>query len=770
MVLARMLRRRWKTLVRRYGRSALSLFLAGSFLIPGCAGPDREPFYLGDPELGYYEDVATRIEHPVVTQPTPDVVAGSAQPRTLSDNNHDEVWEMPLAEAIHLALKNNRIVRTRGEFLSPGTQLYNNPDAVTSVYDPAIRESGVLFGGRGVESALAAFDTQLTTRMIWNENKQVQNSLFALNGLGPGTVLDQDGAQFTTSLSKQFAYGATAQFAHNWNYDANNLPGRLFQSAYTGNVQFQYRQPLLAGAGTEYTRTAGPVGDNVQGLFGVNQGVVIARINTDITLVDFEASVRNMVKDVEDLYWDLYLAYRVFDSEVIARNSALRTWLETKSKFDIGAQGGKAADEAQAREAYFDARSRVEDALGGARSRNGTEGLYALELRLRRICGLPVNDGRVIRPSDEPVTAEFFPDWHMALAEGLTRREELRRQKWNIKSFELQHAAACNLANPRLDFVSSYQINGFGDSLINDDGAAGENGAEFNSAYRSLARYNQTGYSAGFEFSMPLGLRNANAQVRNLELRLTKAREVLAQQEHEVSHELANTFQTISWRYVTAQTNFNRRRAAERQLRAIEAEVEAGAEGATLDLLLRAQSRLAQTEIAYFQSITEYNKALAELHYRKGTLLEHNNIHLAEGTWSPEAYRDALRSAWARSAAFDAAAIDPLMTEPEPFVSSQPVGAPQLYEPGPIGAPLTPATPSPTPAAVPPNGMMRDIPPPPEDTPEEAPLPPSNDDPTAGNRSLPPSIGPTADNIDINPGFDDLPPIQTIPQPLEPRP
>ena len=46
----------------------------------------------------------------------------------------------------------------------------------------------------------------------------------------------------------------------------------------------------------------------------------------------------------------------------------------------------------------------------------------ALEVSLRRMCGLSVNDGRVIRPADEPVTAEFVPDWNVSLAEALTRR------------------------------------------------------------------------------------------------------------------------------------------------------------------------------------------------------------------------------------------------------------------------------------------------------------------------------------------------------------
>ena len=551
---------------KRTWQKILSAFLAGS-LLTGCAsvdwGDNKKVKFVGkDRPLEEYEEKSTAIEYPNVQTETSEAVAFSQKPRMLGDRSHDEIWDMTIAEAIHLALKNNKMVRTRNDFLSTGAQVFTNPDAISSIYDPAIRESGILFGGRGVESALAAFDTQLTTKMLWNNNSAIQNSQGFFNSLPAGTSLDTDTATFSTGLSKQFAYGASASLTHNWNYQYSNQPGRLFPSAYDGALRLDYRQPLWAGSGAEFTRIAGPIGDNIQGLSGVNQGVIIARINTDITIADFEISVRNMLRDVEDLYWDLYLAYRSYDSEVVARNSALRTWREVHARMLEGAKGGGAADEAQSRETYFDARSRAENTL---------QSLYSTELQLRRLLGLSANDGRIIRPADEPTTALFVPEWHICLAEGLTRREELRRQKWNIKSLEMQLIAAKNLANPRFDFVSSYQLNGFGDNLFtNSRGDESTAEGEYSSAYRSLARANQTGYGLGFEFSMPLGLRNVTAQVRNQELRLVKAREALKLQELEVSHELANAFQNLAWRYQTAQTNFNRRRAAERQRQAFD--------------------------------------------------------------------------------------------------------------------------------------------------------------------------------------------------------
>lgn len=644
---------------------ALLLFALGTV---GCSTAEKNLTYLGRSELQEYEDVQLRLENPVEEGHPVDPATGTLRPHTIRDRQHDEIWNMTLAEAIHLALVNNRIARTRNDFLSPGNGLLNNPNGVASIYDPAIRDTGVLFGARGVESALAAFDAQWNTSIQWGSSSTFQNNAFLAGGLPEGSVLNQDTAQFATGITKNLAYGATVGVSHNWNYLLSNQPFQLFPSYYSGNAQINYIQPLWAGAGTEVTRIAGPFNTNINGVSGVNQGVMISRINNDMSLIDFEAQVRNMIKDVEDIYWELQLAYRTYDSQVELRNAALATWRVVSAKAGSGIPGGGSPEEAQAEEAYYEARARSEAALGGPAGR-AESGVFGLELQLRRLLRLPANDGRIIRPVDEPTAADILPDWQLCLAEAVTRREEIRRQKWNIKSLELQKRAAENYANPQLNFVSSYQLNGFGDNLFASHGDPDTRRGQLTSAYRTLFQGNETGWTLGLQFTVPLGLRNALAQVRNLDLQLIKARDVLATQEVEVSHELANAFQLLDYWYKALGTNYNRLLAAERNFAGVQAEYDADRKA--LDFLLQAQTRRANAESAYFRSLIEYNKAICEIQYRKGTLLENNNIHLTERSWTPEAYHDALRRAWARTFAVSALKVDPLRTEPEPFVYPQ---------------------------------------------------------------------------------------------------
>lgn len=673
-----------------------SLLLLCLVVVAGCNALKTQHYYWGDVSdwTDYYKDVATQIDVPHDHEPVSEKAELTQPPRRVRHPNKDEIWDLRLQEVLRYALENSQIILDRGQFLSPANRLLASPDSNPSIYDTAIQETGILFGQRGVEAALSDFDALFTTSAVWGRNELISNSASIFGGLPLGATQLEDSSAFRQRLSKELAYGAEFSLNNNWDYGFSNAPSQLFPSKYIGEVSAEYRHRLWAGSGTEFTRIAGPLNRNLRGVSGVSQGVLIARINSDISIADFEAAVRDLLRDVEDLYWELYLAYRVYDAEIVSRNSMLQTLRETKAKCDNGMEGGGTAEVAQAQANYFQARARVQNALSS---------LYSTEAQLRRLIGMPVNDGRVIRPVDEPTTAEFVPDWATSLSEALTERVELRRQKWNIKSLELQLTAAESLTKPQLDFVSAYRVNGFGDDLISSSDNDGQTVPGYNSAFGSLTNGNETGWNLGFEFSMPVGFRAAHSQVRNLELRLTKARSVLAAQELEISHELAHAFRELDRAYQTAQTNFEFRRSSELQVKAYEAQYLGGQ--ANVDLLLRSQIQRADSEIAYFQSVVDYNKAILDIHYRKGTILIEDGVILAEGEWVPQAYQNALWHASARSAAArgdrHVDAIPAPFAFPKPLPSHNDVG---YEEPPEEAGPLSPseAGPMPTPAEMPP--------------------------------------------------------------------
>ena len=637
-----------------------ALLMCGALF--GCRN-SRPVSYLGDADLQYYKDRSLAIEYANVDQQTNEDVVNSQRPHTVRDRAHDEIWEMPLMQAVHLAVQNNKVIRSR----AGSGNLLTNPNSSPSVYDAALRDTGFLFGSRGVEAALADFDATFTSQLTFGKNAAVSNSLNPFAATSAGFVNNSDTGGLSSTLQKTMANGGTISLNHNVNYIGTNAPSQLFPSSYNGFAQVQYVQPLWAGAGVEYNRIAGPARAGLGAVTGVSQGVSIARINTDITLADFEAAVVQMVKDVEDLYWELYLAYRQFDTDNANRDSLLRTWQEVKAKMDVGATGGNASNEAQARDAYLEARANLE---------NSWAGILAAENALRKQMGMAVNDGRLIRPSDNPLDGEYIAQWESTLIDALTRRLEIRKQKWQIKSLELQRVAAENVTNPQLNFVGGYQVNGFGNKLFGSSTADGTTAAGYDNFYGTLARADQTGWNLGLQFSMPLGFRAAHAQLRNIELQLVKARATLSAQELDISHDIAESMQKIDISYMTARTYLDRKVATERRVQATQAEYEAGVRDATLDLVLRAQASNAAAEIAYYTSLVNYNKAITELHVRRGTLLENDGINLTEGEWNTVAQQEAVRRAWARSFATP---NNRLRTEPSEFASPMPYPKTDIY-------------------------------------------------------------------------------------------
>ena len=137
----------------RWGRSIRwinALMVCGALV--GCRSP-KTIHYLGEADLQHYKAKSLAVEYSNADQPTPQEVAYSLKPHTLRDRTNDDIWDLSLMEAIQTALTNNKLIRTRAN-----PQLSQNSP---SIYDPALRETGFLFGNRGVEAALADFDANV---------------------------------------------------------------------------------------------------------------------------------------------------------------------------------------------------------------------------------------------------------------------------------------------------------------------------------------------------------------------------------------------------------------------------------------------------------------------------------------------------------------------------------------------------------------------------------------------------------------------------------
>jgi len=602
-------------------------------VLTACTGcHPLQPFYFHeDGDLSHYLDQATQIEEPDFYQPLLEDVEFAEAPLTISDPQPREMWDLELEEVVSISLQNSKVIRNLGGVTPFGfaDALIGRTGSASTIYDPAIVESDP---NTGVEAALSAFDAQLS--MLGSQNGNIFNqtdrpSLFQAN-----SIIRRDLGGLRTELAKRAATGTQFFLRNQTDYSrGDNLLGgtQPLNSIWETLFEMEVRQPLLRGRGTFINRIP----------------VMLARINTDVSLATFEASVRNLLFDVENTYWDLHRAYRQLETAKIGRDSAQATWNNVYEQFNAGTKS--AQEEAQSREQYFFFRAQLEQAL---------RDLYDVENRLRYLMGIATSDGRLIRPKDEPTAARVHHDWREILSESLARSAELRQQKWVIERRELELAAAKNQLLPQLDVGATYRWYGIGDNLIE----ANRNGIDFadpnnlfndptgSTAFEVLTDGDYQEAALFFSFQMPVGYRQELSGVRNSQLILAREKARLEDMELNQSHLLATAVRNADFNYIAAQTHFNRWKASDAEVESVNTLYRAGK--TTLDLVLDAQRRRAAAQIDYYRSLTEYNKSLAEIHFRKGSLLEYNNIMLSEGPWPDKAYWDALGRARERDASY----------------------------------------------------------------------------------------------------------------------
>ena len=558
---------------------------------------------------------------------------------------------LALQECIYFSLASSKVMRDLGG------ALLRSPETVVANVNPAMTYTDPR---TGEEAALSEFDAQLIAGLNFEKNdRQYNNSFLGTNGL-----FRQDLHNYQYGVRKKSATGAEFNFRHITGYDANNQLSNTFGSTWDTYLEAEVRQPLLQGAGTEFNRIAGP---NSQP--GSINGVLIGRVRTDISLAEFERAVRDLVSDVENAYWDLYFAYRDLEAKIDARDKAFDIYKRTENKALI-AQSEDKSDVEQAKEQYLRFQADVIDALNGrpidsTRTNNGSSGgtfrgnggVRYSERRLRLIMGLPINEATIIRPTSTPTEAPVVYDWNGAIADALSLRPELRKQRWVIEQRKLELIANRNFLRPDLDMVGRYRFRGFGKDLLDYTGNS--------NAGSSLASGDLQEWAAGLEYTVPIGFRKAHAAVRNSQLTLAREVEVLKEQERTVHFGLSNSINEIRRSYENMVIQKERLEATINQINTLENKEETIA----LDVLLEAHRRLLDTRLRYHQAQIDYVIANRNVHFEKGTLLQYCNVGLTESESPQEAYRDATQRDQLRSSPLEPKTRDRIIGQSTSAVS-----------------------------------------------------------------------------------------------------
>ncbi|TWU26832.1 Outer membrane efflux protein [Novipirellula galeiformis] len=632
----------------------------GMTILFACGCAPTQPFFLNEsPDLQFYLNQATAIEYPDVEVEHLAETTGALPPLTVG--NHDyQFWNLSLEECVSIALQNSKFfITTNGnaEFRQNVAAQFTsgNADQFGSIYDIAVQQSttqsvpltvdgsgnrvlprGVLRANQvgGVEDALAEFDAQASGFINYGTTDRTRN-VGALNSINPQQSQGVDTTQ-QAAISKRMATGGVATLRQQVIYSHSNAEisavSRAVPSDWTAVLEAQVQHPLMRNRGTLINRIP----------------VVLASLNEDLTIADFEAQTRNLVRDVEVAYWNLYVSYRNVATAIIGRNSAIATAQFARLNLENGT--GTRQELAQAVEQYYQFRGILESAIAGSNLPGSDRfGVYGNERVLRELMGITATDGRLVRPIDEPSLARVEFDWNESVAQMLYLSPEVRRNKTRIKQNELELMAAKNQILPEVNVSLLYRWVGQGDTLGPPSGSdvAGPNPGS--SALGELTGGNYQEGAVRLEITPPaLGARRELTRIRGAQLRLSREKAFLQEQERLLVSQLSDATAKVATHYQLVQTNAQRWQAAEQEVEARLAEFKGGR--SPVNVVLQSQQRRAQAQIDYYRALGEYNKSINYVDYMKGTLLANSNITLAEGPWNKKAYWDALERARERSA------------------------------------------------------------------------------------------------------------------------
>ncbi|HYR57666.1 MAG TPA: TolC family protein, partial [Chthoniobacteraceae bacterium] len=211
---------------------------------------------------------------------------------------------------------------------------------------------------------------------------------------------------------------------------------------------------------------------------------------------------------------------------------------------------------------------------------------------------------------EPPPSPRFIEDVRRGVADALALRPDYRQALLDLEQRHIRVALQKNQLLPRIDLMGSIALLG----LENDIGTS----------FARIGSRDQTAWSAGVTFSIPLGNREARGLYNQAQLEAKKALVNIQEVEQQIIVDVDNA----SGQIVTARQRIASTREASRLAResldAGEQRLRAGT-GTTFEVL-DLQNKLTSAEGAEIRAVTDYNNAVSEYRRQTGTTLREHNV------------------------------------------------------------------------------------------------------------------------------------------------
>jgi outer membrane protein len=468
----------------------------------------------------------------------------------------------------------------------------------------------VLFSGTQIPN----LDEVLFVNYNWGHRTVAQANSFA-TGI-PALVFSNN--QLSMGVQKEWLTGTRLQMSYSQAIQASNNLRAEINPFTSGYMNMQFNQPLLRGFS-----------------YAVNsRNIRIAKNNVKVSDLVFREQVIATVAAVVNLYADLVS----FNEDVKVRQQALslaeKLYNDNKKQVEIGTLAPISivqaeAEVARSQQELTNAETQVlqqETILKNALSKTGVMSPSLADARVVPTDRLSIPDVESIQPIQDLVSA------------AIERRPELAQTRFQIENAKISLEGSKNLLLPSLDLVASAQNNGLAgqmNALPLPDAVAGFQRTanpvflgNLGSVWSQIFSRNYPDYSIGFQLTVPLRNRAAQADVVRDQLSLRQAELRQRQELNLIRVEVQNALIGLQQSRARFQAAQKSRILQEQNLDAEQKKYALGA--STIFFVIQAQRDLAQAQAAEVGALTAYNRARVSLHRATGQILEVHNVSVDE--------------------------------------------------------------------------------------------------------------------------------------------
>jgi outer membrane protein len=231
-------------------------------------------------------------------------------------------------------------------------------------------------------------------------------------------------------------------------------------------------------------------------------------------------------------------------------------------------------------------------------------------------------EGMIVPTDSALLLAQNF-DLPSSWQRGLTHRPDLAQIVYEVENARVNVKFRRNQLFPSLDVIAGYGRRG-GSSLqtFPPDPAT----ASFSEAFRQIERGDAPSDLVGVILTFPLSLTAERANFRASKELHAQAVLRVRQKEELVMREVSDAIQTARYSFEQAQAARRAAQYAEEALKAEEQKLVGGK--SSIFFVLQLQTDLTTSRLAEAQARAAYNKAVAQLRFAEGSILDENGINI----------------------------------------------------------------------------------------------------------------------------------------------